>query len=67
MSATWFPTIDEDRCAECLQCVEFCPHAVYEEKEGRPVVAQPLNCVDFCRGCQKICDAKAIFFPGDTY
>jgi len=48
-----------------MQCVEFCPHGVYEERDGAPTVVDPASCVEFCRGCQKACDAGAIFFPGD--
>jgi NAD-dependent dihydropyrimidine dehydrogenase PreA subunit len=66
MAANWFPTIDEEKCVACLQCVQFCPHGVYEEREGRPIVVNPDACVEFCRGCQKICDAGAISFPGDA-
>jgi len=65
MAKNWYPTIDPDICVQCLQCVEFCPHEVYEERDGGPTVVNPDNCVEFCRGCQKVCDAKAIFFPGD--
>lgn len=65
MASTWFPIIDEDKCAECLQCVKFCPHGVFAESEGRPIVIKPEECIEFCRGCQKICDQQAIFFPGD--
>lgn len=65
MASDWFPTIVEDKCVQCLQCVEFCPHGVFEKIDGKPVVTKPEECVEFCRGCQKICDAGAIFFPGD--
>ncbi len=65
MARDWLPTIDKEKCVECLQCVEFCPHDVYEEDGGEPVVVRPENCVEFCRGCQKACDPDAIFFPGD--
>jgi NAD-dependent dihydropyrimidine dehydrogenase PreA subunit len=28
-------------------------------------VVNPDNCVEFCRGCQKICDHEAITYFGD--
>lgn len=65
MADNWYPTIDMDMCVQCMQCVEFCPHGVLEEREGAPLVVDPASCVEFCRGCQKACDAGAIFFPGD--
>jgi len=43
--------------------VDFCPHDVFEEKDGKPVVANPEECVDFCKGCQKgACDYEAISY-----
>lgn len=36
-----------------MSCVKFCPHNVFEEKDGKPFVARPENCVDFCRGVRK--------------
>lgn len=56
----WYPVIDQEKCVGCLQCVEFCPDEVYEERDGRPVVAHPENCVEFCRGCAKVCEQEAI-------
>lgn len=65
MAKNWYPTIDYDKCVGRLQCVQFCPHGVHQEKDGKPVVVNPEACVEFCRGCQKVCDPKAIVFPGD--
>jgi NAD-dependent dihydropyrimidine dehydrogenase PreA subunit len=52
----WFPTIDYDK---------FCPHRVFERREGdrKLVVANPANCVVFCRACAKTCGPDAISFP----
>ena len=66
MAKNWYPIIDYNRCSGCLSCVNFCPHEVFEVKDGKPVVAHPENCVEFCRGCQKgACDYEAISYPGD--
>lgn len=61
----WFPTIDYDKCTFCMECDAFCPHHVFERGEGsRPlVVANPVNCVVFCRACAKTCGPDAITFP----
>ncbi|QGP93316.1 hypothetical protein MGLY_27230 [Neomoorella glycerini] len=62
---TWAPVIDYTRCNYCLECAKFCPHKVYEmrEEEPRLIVANPTNCVVFCRACAKTCGPDAISFP----
>jgi NAD-dependent dihydropyrimidine dehydrogenase PreA subunit len=61
----WFPTIDYSKCDFCMECDKFCPHRVYERREGDPklVVANPTNCVVFCRACAKTCGPDALSFP----
>lgn len=66
MAKNWYPVIDYGKCIGCLQCFNFCPHGVFEKgADDRPRVAQPDNCVEFCKGCGKICDQKAISYFGD--
>ena len=62
----WFPTIDYDKCTFCMECDAFCPHRVFERRDGDRilVVANPTNCVVFCRACAKTCGPDAISFPG---
>lgn len=61
----WAPTIDYTKCDFCLECAKFCPHGVFELREGeiRLVVARPHNCVVFCRACAKTCGRDALSFP----
>lgn len=62
----WAPTIDYDKCNYCMECVQFCPHQVYEvrdNEEKRLVVKNPNNCVVFCRACGKTCGPDALSFP----
>jgi len=61
----WYPTIDYSKCDFCMECDEFCPHKVFERREGdrKLVVANPNNCVVFCRACSKTCGPDAISFP----
>jgi len=61
----WAPTIDYAKCDFCMECDEFCPHRVFERREGevKLVVANPENCVVFCRACAKTCGPDAISFP----
>lgn len=66
MAKNWYPVIDKEKCIQCHQCVDFCPHGVYSiDDEGYPDVINPDACVEFCRGCSKICDSEAIsYFEG---
>lgn len=61
----WAPTIDYTRCNFCMECDVFCPHQVFERREGDPklVVAHPHHCVVFCRACAKTCGPDALTFP----
>ncbi|MBM4142790.1 MAG: ferredoxin family protein [Lentisphaerae bacterium] len=60
----WFPVIDQDRCRNCKQCLNFCVFGVYDlSPEGLVRVAQPRNCKNNCPACARICPAAAIIFP----
>ena len=62
----WSPTIDYDKCDFCMECDKFCPHRVFERRdddEKKLVVANPENCVVFCRACAKTCGPEALSFP----
>lgn len=66
MTSKWYPVIDYDLCISDLKCVEFCRNGVIVEQDGRPVVVQPDNCVEFCQGCAKICPQDAITYAGTS-
>ena len=62
----WSPRIDYDLCNNCMDCVKFCPHQVYEVRENEEkqvIVKNADNCVVFCRACGKACGLDAITFP----
>lgn len=62
----WYPRIDYEKCDYCMDCVEFCPHDVFEvreEEEKKLIVKNPNNCVVFCRACSKACSPDALNFP----
>jgi NAD-dependent dihydropyrimidine dehydrogenase PreA subunit len=63
----WFPTIDYNKCEGCMLCVKKCCKGVYEEKEGKPIVAHPNNCVVGCAGCDKFCPQRAVEHPPREY
>jgi len=67
MAKNWYPIINEGSCSQCYTCSNFCEHDVFEVgDDGFPKVKNPDNCVEFCRGCSKICPTEAITFFGDT-
>lgn len=66
LAKNWYPMIDKEKCVQCHQCVNFCPHEVYKVGEDDyPEVVNPVNCVEFCRGCSKVCEVEAISYYGD--
>ena len=65
----WSPRIDFTKCNDCMECVKFCPHQVFEvDENAKPKlkVKNPNNCVVFCRACAKTCGPDAITFPDKT-
>lgn len=58
----WFPVIDYDRCAECLQCANFCLFGVFST-DGGLRVANPAACKTNCPACARMCPHAAIIFP----
>lgn len=66
MAEKWYPIIDKKKCIKCHNCIDFCPHEVFEvDDEGYPEVVNFLDCVEFCRGCLNACDEDAISYYGD--
>lgn len=66
MAKSWYPIINEDTCASCGDCLNFCQNGVFEMGDLYPAVVAPDNCVEFCRGCSKICPSEAISYFGDN-
>jgi len=62
----WFPTINYDVCLSDLECLNFCPAAVFDwdPRTGKPVVARPFDCIPGCRSCVEKCKAEGISLPG---
>lgn len=66
MAKNWYPMINKNTCTQCMLCVNFCTHGVYSvDDEGFPLVENSDKCVEFCRGCSKICDTESITYYGD--
>ena len=62
----WSPRIDYGKCNDCMDCMDFCPHQVFEKQVGSAhqlALKNPYNCVVFCLACGKTCGLGAITFP----
>jgi len=60
MTKYWYPVINYKKCISCMECVKFCTHGVYVEKDGKPFVKNKEACVNQCRSCEKVCSNRAI-------
>jgi len=50
MSRTWYPVINYEVCNECGACSNKCTNDVFVLKNTRPVVVNPENCIEGCKG-----------------
>lgn len=66
MAKNWYPIINEDLCANCNTCIDFCENDVFENGDLHPKVVNPDGCIELCLGCSKICPNEAITYFGDT-
>lgn len=65
MSLKWYPVINDEMCTDCGMCIAKCTRGVYDKDCIHPTVILPENCVEGCRGCQKLCPSDAISYVGD--
>lgn len=70
-SAVWYPTVFPEKCDGCegveqSQCIEFCPHNVFDLRDDKALVVNPHKCVYGCIACERLCPRKAIAFPQRT-
>ncbi len=60
----WFPTVSEELCNGCENCIEVCPKEVYALKEnGKVMVMDPFLCIVGCCFCTSACEPEAILLP----
>jgi NAD-dependent dihydropyrimidine dehydrogenase PreA subunit len=52
-------SLDSALCTGCRECIDVCPHAVFDMERGRAVIIDRLSCME-CGACMKNCPAGAI-------
>lgn len=62
-------TFDQDKCINCLACVDVCPHGIFEaDGQGVPVVIKGRDELCFhCAQCMAVCPTDAVSVSGMLY
>jgi len=55
----FIPTVDEDKCEGCEECVDVCPVEVFEMEDGKSVPVNADECLG-CESCVEVCEPSAI-------
>jgi NAD-dependent dihydropyrimidine dehydrogenase PreA subunit len=55
----YLPVIEEDKCTNCQACARICPKLVFEPKDDKPGVANPIYCTG-CESCSAVCPMQAL-------
>jgi electron transfer flavoprotein alpha subunit len=56
------PSIDQERCTGCGDCIDSCPEGALALETGLPVIARPEDC-QYCGDCEELCAVGAIARP----
>jgi len=56
------PTIIDDLCTGCGDCVESCPTGALELQAGKAALVRPADCI-YCGDCETLCPQGAIALP----
>jgi NAD-dependent dihydropyrimidine dehydrogenase PreA subunit len=51
--------LDSDACTGCGECVEVCPHGVFELRGGKAEIRDRELCME-CGACARNCPASAL-------
>ncbi len=52
-------SLSTELCTGCRECIEVCPHAVFELRDGKAVIADREACME-CGACMQNCPSGAI-------
>jgi len=55
----FIPTVIEEKCVGCEECVDNCPVDVFEMQKEKSVVANAEECLG-CETCVEVCEEDAI-------
>ena len=53
------PTVDEEKCAGCEECVDVCPVEVFEMADDKSTIVNGDECMG-CESCIEVCEEDAI-------
>ena len=55
----FIPTVVEDKCVGCEECVDVCPTEVFEMENEKSVPVNAEECLG-CESCVEVCEEGAI-------
>jgi len=53
------PTVNEEKCAGCEECVDVCPVEVFEMVDDKSTIVNGDECMG-CESCIEVCEEDAI-------
>ena len=53
------PSVDEEKCEGCEECVDVCPVEVFEMVDGKSSPVNAEECLG-CESCVEVCEPGAI-------
>ena len=62
---SWYPTMFEEKCDGCGECLKVCPRDVlgWNPEHTKVLVLEPYECAPGCQLCARACTRGAIMMP----